>query len=158
MIRTYQEKDIERIMEIGNAAWQEIYRMYRQVYGEELYKAIIPDEKTKKGLEVKGFAEAHPQWLFICEEEGCVVGFITFRLDYNKRIGEIGNNAVDLNYRQKGIGQQMYKAVLEQFRKEGMLFAKVHTGLDYAHAPARKAYERAGFNIHHEDVSYFMKL
>jgi len=34
----------------------------------------------------------------------------------------------------------------------------VHTGLDYAHAAARRAYERAGFNIRHEDVDYYMKL
>lgn len=58
----------------------------------------------------------------------------------------------------KGIGQQMYKAVLDYFRQQGMLYAKVLTGLDEAHTRARKAYERAGFNIKCESVNYFMKL
>ena len=52
----------------------------------------------------------------------------------------------------------MYAAVLDHFRSQGMLYAKVVTGMDYAHEPARRAYERAGFNIRHEDVTYYMKL
>jgi metal-dependent HD superfamily phosphatase/phosphodiesterase len=39
-----------------------------------------------------------------------------------------------------------------------MVYAKVGTGLDYAHARARRAYERAGFDIRHEEVTYYMKL
>jgi hypothetical protein len=34
----------------------------------------------------------------------------------------------------------------------------VDTGLDHAHAPARKAYKSAGFNIRHESVVYYKKL
>jgi len=39
-----------------------------------------------------------------------------------------------------------------------MVYAKVRTGLDYAHARARRAYERAGFSIRHENVEYYMRL
>ena len=39
-----------------------------------------------------------------------------------------------------------------------MTYAKVATGLDDAHAPARRAYERAGFDIKVEDVTYYKKL
>ena len=52
----------------------------------------------------------------------------------------------------------MYRAVLAHFKERGMRFAKVQTGLDPAHAPARRAYELAGFDIRHEDVTYFKKL
>ncbi|MBT4097360.1 MAG: GNAT family N-acetyltransferase, partial [Gemmatimonadetes bacterium] len=34
----------------------------------------------------------------------------------------------------------------------------VGTGLDDAHAPARRAYERAGFDIAQQDVTYYKKL
>ena len=73
-------------------------------------------------------------------------------------IGEIGNNAVHPDWRQKGIAQQLYAAALQHFRDQGMRFARVQTGMDGAHAPARRAYERAGFDIHHEDITYHMKL
>ncbi|MDQ1327844.1 MAG: hypothetical protein QG641_1127, partial [Candidatus Poribacteria bacterium] len=108
--------------------------------------------------QIKSHCEEHPEWVFICEKEGRIVGFITFSLNFDKKIGTIGNNAKDPDSSLKGIGQQMYKAVLDYFRDHDMIYASVHTGLDYAHAPARKAYERAGFNIHHEDVDYYMKL
>jgi ribosomal protein S18 acetylase RimI-like enzyme len=158
MIRAYKPEDLTTIMDIGNRAWREIYRMFRETYGDELFEVIVPDETTSKGKQIKAHCERHPEWVLICEEEGCVVGFVTFMLNTDKRIGTIGNNARDPECGLKGIGQQMYKAVLEFFREHGMVYAKVHTGLDYAHARARRAYERAGFNIHHEDVDYYMKL
>jgi RimJ/RimL family protein N-acetyltransferase len=158
MIRKYKPGDLAKIVDMGNRAWREIYRMFRETYGDELFQLVVPNEATFKGEQIKSHCERHPEWVFVCEEEERIVGFITFTLNFGTKIGEIGNNAKDLDCDLKGIGQQMYKAVLDYFREQGMVYAKVHTGLDYAHAPARKAYERAGFDIHHEDVDYFMKL
>ncbi len=158
MIRTYKPEDLPAVMDIANRAWREIYKMFRESYGDELFQIIVPDETTSKGKQVKSHCERHPEWVFVCEEEACIVGFVTFSLDLNRNIGIIGNNGKDLDCGLKGIGQQMYKAVLEYFREHGMVYAKVGTGLDYAHAPARKAYKRAGFNLCHENVDYYMKL
>ncbi len=158
MIRKYKPEDLSIIMDMGNRAWREIYKMFREAYGYELFQLITPDETTSKGKQVKAHCERHPEWVFICEEDGRIVGFVTFSLNSDKKIGEIGNNAKDLDCDLKGIGQQMYKAVLEYFREHGMIYAKVHTGLDYAHAPASRAYQRAGFNLSHEEVNYYMKL
>ncbi len=158
MIRPYQLEDLPIIMDIGNRAWREIYRMFRETYGDELFELLVPDERTAKGEQIRAHCERHPEWVFVCEEGGRIIGFVTFTLDDERRIGEIGNNAVDPDCGLKGIGQQMYAAVLEYFRSQGMLYAKVVTGLDDAHARARRAYERAGFHIRHEDVTYYMKL
>lgn len=158
MIRPYKPEDLPIIMDIGNRAWREIYKMFRATYGDELFELRVPDEATAKGNQIKAHCEQHSEWVYICEEEGCIVGFVTFMLDADKRIGEIGNNAVDPDCGLKGIGQQMYQAVFEHFRAHGMVYAKVGTGLDDAHARARRAYERAGFNIRHENVEYYMKL
>ncbi len=158
MIRPYKSSDLEIIMDIGNRAWQPIYEMFGKTYGNELFDILTPDVKSEKGSQIERHCRDHPEWVYVCEEQGQIVGFITFRLDAEKKIGSIGNNAVDPQRRLKGIGQQMYKAVLDFFRKQGMLYATVRTGLDYAHEPARRAYERAGFNIKHEDVDYYMKL
>jgi len=158
MIRAYKPDDLPIIMDIGNRAWRRIYKMFRETYGDELFELIVPNETTSKGAQIRAHCEQHPEWVYICEEDDRIVGFVTFMLNFDKKIGEIGNNAKDPDCRLKGIGQQMYKAVFEYFRAHNMVYAKVHTGLDYAHAPARRAYERAGFNIHHEDVDYYMKL
>lgn len=158
MIRSYKPEDLSAIMDIGNRAWHEIYKMFRESYGDELFGLIVPNEAIEKGTQIKVHCEEHPERVYICEEYGCIVGFVTFSLNREKKIGEIGNNAVDPKCGLKGIAQQMYKAVFEYFREQNMVYAKVYTGLDCAHARARRAYERAGFNIRHEDVDYYMRL
>ena len=158
MIRDYRPEDLPTIMEIGDRAWREIYRMFRACYGEELFARLVPDAETRKGSQIKAHCEQHPEWVYVCQEQGRIVGFVTFGLDTDTQIGEIGNNAVDPDCGLKGIGQQMYEAVLEHFRAHHMAYAKVHTGLDDAHARARRAYERAGFDISHQEVNYYLKL
>ena len=90
-MRAFKPEDLATVVDIGNRAWRGIYRMFRETYGDELFKIMVPDEKTAKG-------------------------------------------------------------------EQGMRYARVSTGLDDAHAPARRAYERAGFDICHENMTYFAKL
>jgi ribosomal protein S18 acetylase RimI-like enzyme len=158
MIREYRPDDLEAVMDIGNRAWREIYEMFRECYGDELFELLVPDERTAKGEQIKAHCERHPEWVYVCEEADRVVGFVTFSLSANTKIGVIGNNAVDPACGLKGIGQQMYRAVFDHFCAHGMVYAKVQTGLDHAHARARRAYERAGFDICHQDIEYYMKL
>ena len=158
MIRGYRPDDLDTIMDIGNRAWREIYAMFRACYGDELFELLVPDQDTVKGEQIRSHCQRHPDWVVICEEEDRIVGFAAFRLSKESRIGEIGNNAVDPACGLKGIGQQMYRAVLAHFRSHGMVYAKVQTGLDHAHARARRAYQRAGFDISHQDVEYYQKL
>ncbi len=158
MIRPCRAEDVATIVDIGNRAWQPIYDMYAEAYGPELFALTTKDRHSSKGEQIESHWQRHPDWIYVCEEGDAIVGFATFRIDAERRLGEIGNNAVDPDCGLKGIGQQLYAAVLERFRQEGLAFAKVGTGLDEAHAPARRAYERAGIDISHEDVTYFKKL
>ena len=52
----------------------------------------------------------------------------------------------------------MYSHVLGLFKKAGMSFARVGTGGDLGHAHARRAYEKAGFDLRREDVVYYKVL
>jgi len=158
VIRPYRSGDLAMVVDIANRAWQPIYDMFLETYGERLFSAVTPDRMTSKGAQVEAGCQSHPDCVFVYEEGGRVVGFVTFRLNERDGIGEIGNNAVDPDCGLKGIGQQLYRATLDHFRERGMAFAKVGTGLDWAHAPARRAYERAGFDISHRNVTYWQEL
>ena len=158
MIRTFDPQDLEAICAIANRAWRGIYRMSRACYGDELFELIVPDEATAKGEQVRRHCARHPDWVVVAEEAGRIVGFATFLLHPQQRIGEIGNNAVDPDCVGRGIAQQLYRAAFERFRQQGMVYAKVQTGRDDAHARARRAYERAGFDIHHEEVTCYRRL
>jgi predicted N-acetyltransferase YhbS len=158
MIRPYTSDDLEKIATIADRAWRDIYTMFRSTYGDELFSLMVADDKTSKGEQVRAHCRQYPDWALVCEKDGRLIGFITFSLDDIKKIGRLGNNAVDPECGLKGIGQQLYAATLDYFKAKGMRFAQVQTGLDPAHAPARRAYQRAGFDISHEDVTYFKKL
>jgi ribosomal protein S18 acetylase RimI-like enzyme len=158
MIRPCERKDLAIISAIGNRAWEQIYNMYRDAYGEELFCILVPNPATVKSWEIENFCAKTPKLALVCERDGKVVGFITLIIDDEKKIGEIGNNAVDPLSGERGVGQEMYRAAFELFREKGMKFAKVTTGMDEAHAPARRAYERADFDIHHELITYHKRL
>ena len=82
----------------------------------------------------------------------------TMFIDPERCIGTILNNAVDPAAQGQGVGTAMYERVLTLFRDAGMEYARVHTGLDEGHAPARRAYEKAGFDLSIPDVTYYQKL
>ncbi len=158
MLRSYKPEDLPAVVSIANRAWSNIYNMYQDTYGDVLFSLLIPDKDTAKEEQINYHVLHHPDWIYVCEENGKVVGFITFSIDQSRKIGQIGNNAVDPECGLKGIGQQMYGEVFKRFKDEGMIYAQVRTGLDDTHLRARRAYERAGFDIRTEDVTYFKKL
>ena len=118
--------------------------------------AKMIEDAESKGLQVKEQIDGGNYGIAVCEHDGMVVGFITYRID--GVWGEICNNAACPPEGVKGIGQCMYAYVKDVFRQNGVKFVKVVTGLDYAHAPARRAYERAGFVKHLDSTTYFMEL
>ena len=158
MMRALRPDDVKLIQKIAIRAWEGIYESYRKIHGEELYQRLFSNAPASKGDEVGRFCEQFPDNAWVCEEAGRVVGFITFQLNAEQKIGILNNNAVDPDCGLKGIGQQMYAAVLDHFRRLGMDYAQVTTGLDEGHVRARRAYERAGFNIHKDMTTYYMKL
>lgn len=156
-MREYRSEDLEHVMQIANTAWREIRKMSRAALGDRISDVINPagDDKSK-GLQVKEQIDGGEYGIAVCEHEDQVVGFITYKID--GIWGEICNNAACPPEGVKGVGQCMYSYVKEQFRANGVKIAKVTTGLDYAHASARRAYERAGFSKHLDSTTYFMEL
>lgn len=158
MIRPCQTQDLDRICQIAKAAWKNIFDYLENAYGKELYNTVNPDCRNSKTPWLHNFFAEHPDWIYVAERNGKIVGFIAFVINKNNRTGTITNNAVDPECGEKGVGQEMYQAVLERFRSEKLKAATVSTGNDPAHAPARRAYERAGFKLKTEQVFYIMDL
>lgn len=157
-VRPYHPSDLPTLQAIADRAWQEIHQVYRRQYGDELYRQLCPDDATRKGQQVQDHCRQHPHWVYVAQQGDRILGFATFCLDDHRKIGEIGNNAVDREAGVKGVGQKLYQAIFDQFARQGMRWAKVQTGLDEAHAPARRAYERAGFDRRSESVTYYRDL
>jgi len=159
-IRDLQPSDVEVLVEIAVAAWEPIYRGFREAMGDELFLSLYPDWRAIKAEQIRQACSAGSRRMqvLVAERGTRIVGFVTFRVDAATAVGELGNNAVRPDCRGQGIAPTMYAAALERMRAQGMRYARVRTGLDEAHAPARRAYTKAGFDIAIPSVEYYRSL
>jgi GNAT superfamily N-acetyltransferase len=94
----------------------------------------------------------------VTERDDRVVGFISYGLDRLRGTGTIHYNAVAPECQGEGIGLWQVEHVLSLMREAGMTHATVGTGLNEGHAPARRMYEKAGFEPVIEYRMYARKL
>jgi ribosomal protein S18 acetylase RimI-like enzyme len=158
-IRPAKFEDMDEVCDIAKRAWKRIHDSFRAIMGSDMHSVLCANWEEDKAAQVRLHFERSPAWVYVVVDEADVkVGFVTFRVDEKKSLGTIGNNAMDVTCQGRGVGSAMHKFVLDLFRQQGLRFASVSTGLDEGHAPARRAYEKAGFNIRREDVTYYMTL
>lgn len=150
------EEHLEAAADIAVEAWTPIRGIFRRDLGGELYEAFFSGWEERKRSDV--IRELTAGRGYVAVLNGRVVGFISYFADEGRKIGIIGTNAVDKSCRGKGIGQALYRFIQDRMRSEGLLFAQVTTGGDDGHAPARRAYERAGFERSLPSVCYYKKL
>ena len=158
-IRRAVDGDMDAACEIAKRAWVRIHESFRTIMGKAMYEVVCADWEAGKAAQVRGHFEHTPEWFYVVvDAAGTVVGFVTFRADKKKSLGAIGNNAIDLGHQGRGVGAAMHAFALDRFREMGLQYASVTTGLDDGHAPARRAYEKAGFTVRQENVTYYMAL
>lgn len=151
-----KEDYIEKAIEITYIAWESVFEKYREALGDKIFADLYGDWKAQKYNRVyKGLTSGRG---YVALVNGEVAGFIFYEIDEGKKKGIVEENAVHPEYRGLGIAGKMYDFVLLKMREEGMKYAMVTTGLDEAHAPARRAYEKAGFDKTLESVRYFMEI
>lgn len=83
---------------------------------------------------------------------------MSIQLNLDTQVGEIGLNAVHPEQAGQGIGTVMYNFSVAKMKEVGMKVATVATGRDPSHAPARRAYEKAGFTVQIPSVWMCQKL
>ncbi len=162
-LRPAQVQDLGRCQEIAVAAWTPIYAFRRRQLGESLFQRLHPDWARRKAGEIGRAFESRPSWVLVAVAPDAAgasqpVAFVTYQLDPARGVGTIGNNAVDPPWQGRGIAGALYRHVLDVFRAAGMGVAAVTTGLDDAHAPARAAYSRAGFEVGASSITLYQEL
>ena len=149
------EEYVDECARISIEAYEFIHECYIDLLTEEIHEGIMGNWRERKTASIK--QQQRGENAYVALIDGKVVGFIAYCVNQDG-VGEILNNAVDSAYRGMGIGGKMYEFVIEKMRKDGALYAMVTTGGDEGHAPARKAYEKAGFKHFRPSRVYYRKL
>lgn len=143
-----QKEDLDSLEKIRQKAFQPIFDSFRKILGNTIYEiAQLPEDIAQKDL-LNSLFEEDSIWAIWKVTYGAkTIGFISIRMDEDAKVGEIGLNAIDPDYSNKGIGTNMYNFAVDVMKKAGMKVATVATGGDPSHLPARKAYRKAGFLV-----------
>lgn len=155
MIRPFCPEDLDRLKEITAICFDGV-SIDRNI--EEKFGPIgEQDWRFRKLRHIDAdVAGDHARGVFVVEEDGQVLGYITTRLDRDSRIGWIPNLAVDPATQGRGLGRQLMEHALEYLRAEGMEAAKIET-LEQ-NPVGSQFYPDMGFEEVGRQIHYLMRL
>lgn len=153
-IRPCQAGDLEALRRItaeafdGTAIDQNVEEKFGLLAGR--------DWRWRKARHVDEDFAANPAGVFVAEDEGKVIGYISTRLDREAGKGRIPNLAVDQAARGRGLGRRLMEHALDYFRREGMAFVMIETMAN--NAAGQHLYPSCGFVEAGRQIHYALKL
>jgi ribosomal protein S18 acetylase RimI-like enzyme len=158
-MRPVRADDLPRLEEVRQAAFAPVFASFRSLLGEDIYNLVQAREDEAQGTLLASLVAPESGWeVYTAEVAGAVAGFVSVRLNLETQVGEVGLNAVHPDQAGQGVGTAMYTFAIARMKAAGMRVATVATGGDPSHAPARRAYEKAGFTVHIPSVWLCRKL
>jgi GNAT superfamily N-acetyltransferase len=145
-IRPVCDKDVEDLVQLALLAWAPIFPSFEQLLGHNIYTLIWPDWRTSQRAGIETVCkEPEKTAVWVAELDGRPVGFLAYELNLKDKTGEVILLAVHPECQNLGVGTELNEFALQKMRESGMKMARVETGGDPSHAPARRAYEKAGY-------------
>lgn len=156
-IERYNDEQQDSIVQLSLRAWEPVFESVRAAMGPDIFDPQVGDWRVMQANAVMGVCDDPDVEVWVASEGRRPVGFTALRLHETDHMGEVYMIAVDPDHQRRGIASALIEQSLASFRQAGMTTAMVETGGDPGHAPARRAYESAGFRLF--PVSrYFIKL
>ena len=147
-IRAFDEEDLEAVVEFSLRAWEPVFASLRSVLGDEVFLRLHPEWQESQAEAVRSSCTNPERDVFVALADNRPVAFVAVALNaFHERMGWIDIIGVDPDYQRSGIGSQLTEFAIDHMRSHGMDIAVVETGGDPGHAPARAAYEAAGFTV-----------
>jgi len=145
-IRTVRDADVEAVVQVSLLAWAPVFPSFEQLLGHNIYTLIWPDWKTSQRAAIETVCrQPEKTTVWVAELDGRPVGFLAYELNTKDKTGEVVLLAVHPDYQNRGVGTELNRFALQKMKESGMTMARVETGGDPSHAPARRSYEKAGY-------------
>jgi len=147
-IRPLDPTDRDAVLALSLRAWAPAFASIKEVLGSALYEAQYPDGWQVSQRTAVGHAcDSDAIHVWVAETDGAIAGFVAVQLHEADRMGEIYMLAVDPSHQRHGIATTLIDCATRWIADKGMRTVMVETGGDPGHAPARAAYESAGFTL-----------
>jgi ribosomal protein S18 acetylase RimI-like enzyme len=154
VIRAYRESDRRVLKEITARTFAAV-SIDRSL--EERFGLVGGRNWEERKLsQIDADCDGNPAGVFVHEEGGQVVGFVTVALDRRTNQGRIMNLAVDVGQQGKGIGRRLIEHALEYMRDEGLELARIETLVD--NDVGRHLYPKLGFEEVARQIYYARRL
>jgi len=131
---------------ISVEAWQPIWASYRRMLGDELFRTMgdVDQNKYNSALKMLSDPAIFGYGLFC---GGVPAGFCGWRVSDvpGGKSGVVSLNGIADAFKGRRLGLLMQNFITGDMLAHGITYAKVLTGGDEGHAPARRTYENAGF-------------
>jgi ribosomal protein S18 acetylase RimI-like enzyme len=144
-VRPFTPDDLDDVVALSLRAWAPVHASMAAVLGIEVNARVYPDWRAAQESDVRAVCGDGHADVWVADVDGRAVGFVAVVLRDGGATGEIDMVAVDPDHQRRGIGAALTGRALDHIRAAGGTLAVVRTGGDPGHAPARRAYERAGF-------------
>ena len=124
-LRPYRPSDLETLKTItaicfdGVCIDQNIEQLYGLIHGQ--------DWRWRKKRHIDDDAAINAAGIFVAEEDGQIVGYVSTRVDKATKVGGIPNFAVLPDYQQRGIGRKLLEQAVAYLAAEGMHYARIET-------------------------------
>lgn len=144
-IRALLPADVDVIVDFSLRAWAPVSASFEGVLGREIYRRVYPDWLTSQAQAVRDSCadERAEVWVATVGEQP--VGYVALIIDSDRRAAVIDMLAVDPNHQGQGVGTALVEHAVARAAAAGASVVSVATGGDAGHAPARRAYDKAGF-------------
>ena len=147
-IREFREEDLDAVVAFSLRAWAPVFDSLREVLGDKIFLRLHPDWRSSQAEAVKSSCLGVQRDVFVAVADGKPVAFAAIALnEFHEGMGVIEIIGVDPDYQRRGISSRLTEHATEHMKRCGMSIAVVETGGDPGHAPARAAYEAAGFTL-----------
>lgn len=124
-IRAFQEADREAIKTITAICFEGVGIDYNI---EQRYGIINEmDWRSRKVRHIDDDIAANAEGIFVAEDAGTVVGYITTRIDHASLIGSIPNLGVLPVHRGAGIGRKLIETATAYAKAKGMSYLRIET-------------------------------
>ena len=147
-IAPFEPHHLGVVVTLSIRAWTPVFASLATAMPRPVFRAFYTNGwEARQKAEVEAVCHDPDTAVWVALIGETVAGYVGIKIHAEDAMGEIYIIAVDPGHQRRGVGAALTAFALDRMRQEGLSIAMVETSSEEGHAPARRAYESAGFTL-----------